>query len=200
MKALVCMGDSLTEGADIPVGHTWPSLVSNALEVDVINCGIGGDTTTGMLARFYPEVVAKMPAFVLIMGGTNDLWWGLEVNTVLGNLFSMVFQARHHGIAPVIGLPLPINVAAARVADFSPPSEGYDRFVKKMDTLLEALVFHTTESGVALIDLHQPFLSGKGKIRDDLFLPDGLHPNPSGHQTVASTICDGFRKWFQFHT
>lgn len=199
MKALFCMGDSLTEGADIPVGHTWPSMVGNALNLDVINCGIGGDTTAGMLSRFYPEVVAKMPAFVYIMGGTNDLWWGLEVNTVLGNLFSMVVQARHYGIAPVMGLPLPVNVPAARAADFSPPLGGYNRFAKKMDTLLEALVFHTTESEVPLIDLYRPFLSDNGQIRDALFLPDGLHPNPSGHRTVASTICDGFRKWFHFH-
>jgi len=200
VKTLVCMGDSLTEGSDIPVGHTWPAMVGNALNVDVINCGIGGDTTAGMLARFYPEVVERSPAFVLIMGGTNDLWWGLEVNTILGTLFSMVVQARHHGITPILGLPLPVNVPAARAADFSPPLEGYDRFKKKMEALLEALVSHAVESEVALIDLHRPFLSDKQRIREDLFLPDGLHPNPSGHRTVASTICDSFRQWFHFHT
>ena len=121
MKTMVCIGDSLTEGTDIPTGHTWPALVANALGIDVINCGIGGDTTTGMLSRFYPEVVDTKPAFVFIMGGTNDLWWNWEVNTILGNLFSMIVQARHYGIAPVIGLPIPVNVTAARANDFSPP-------------------------------------------------------------------------------
>ena len=33
-----------------------------------------------MLALFFPDVVADKPAFVFIMGGTNDLWWGWEVN------------------------------------------------------------------------------------------------------------------------
>ena len=76
MKTLICIGDSLTAGTDIPVGHTWPELVSHTLNMDVINCGIGGDTTTGMLARFHQEVAVRRPAFVFIMGGTNDLWWG----------------------------------------------------------------------------------------------------------------------------
>jgi len=74
MKTMVCLGDSLTEGTEVPTGHAWPALVANALNLDVINCGIGGDTTQGMLSRFYPEVVVTKPAFVFIMGGTNDLW------------------------------------------------------------------------------------------------------------------------------
>jgi lysophospholipase L1-like esterase len=78
MTTMICIGDSLTEGTDIPVGHTWPALVANALSLEVINCGIGGDTTNGMLSRFYPDVVDRRPAFVFIMGGTNDLWWGWE--------------------------------------------------------------------------------------------------------------------------
>jgi PAS domain S-box-containing protein len=128
MQTLICIGDSLTEGADIPVGHTWPALAANALSLKVVNGGIGGDTTGGMLSRFYPQVAAEKPAFVLIMGGTNDLWWGLDVNSILANLFSMVVQARHHGIAPVIGVPLPVDVTAARASDFLPPWGGYARF------------------------------------------------------------------------
>lgn len=47
MKTIICIGDSLTEGADTPVGHTWPDLAANTLNIDVINCSIGGDTSGG---------------------------------------------------------------------------------------------------------------------------------------------------------
>jgi lysophospholipase L1-like esterase len=80
MKTMIYIGDSLTAATDIPVGHAWPALVTNNLNRTVINRGIGGDTTAGMLALFFPDVVADKPAFVFIMGGTNDLWWGWEVN------------------------------------------------------------------------------------------------------------------------
>lgn len=198
MKTMICLGDSLTEGADIPVGHTWPALVSNALNLEVINYGIGGDTTQGMLSRFYPEVAAKKPAFAFIMGGTNDLWWGVEVNIILANIFSIVVQARHHGIAPVIGLPLPVDADAARRNDFSPPWEGYEKLVEKMDELVEKLILHAKDSEVAVIDLHGPFLIDRRVARQDLFLPDGLHPNRTGHLCISRAIVSGFREQFNF--
>ena len=198
MKTMVCMGDSLTEGVDIPAGHTWPALVSNALDLDIINCGIGGDTTQGMLARFYPEVVISKPEFVLIMGGTNDLWWGWEVNTILGNLFSMIYQARHHGIVPVIGLPLPVDVPAAQASDFAPPQGGYGRFAEKLEEMAEELTGRASESEVAIIDLHRLFLADSGQVHSDLFLPDGLHANRAGHLVIAKKIIAVFRQDFIF--
>ena len=198
MKTMVCIGDSLTEGTDIPAGHTWPALVSNALNLDVINCGIGGDTTQGMLSRFYPEVVGRKPELAFIMGGTNDLWWGWEVNTILGNLFSMIFQARHHGIVPVIGLPMPVNIPAAQTNDFAPPQGGYGRFAEKMEEMLKELTIHATESEVPFVDLHRPFLGDNRQVKADLFLPDGLHPNKTGHLAIAGKMTSVFRQDFNF--
>ena len=194
MTTILCIGDSLTEGIDIPVGQSWKALVASALNVEMINAGIGGDTSAGMLARFHAQEVIRQPAYVFIMGGTNDLWWGWEVNTVLGNIFSMVVQARHHGIAPVIGLPLPVNVPAAKAADFSPPLDGYDRLTDKLEALAEALIFHATESDVAVVDLYRPFLTDNRQVKADLFLIDGLHPNANGHRTIAAEIADRFRQ------
>lgn len=198
MKTMICIGDSLTEGADIPVGHTWPALMANALSLEVVNGGIGGDTTSGMLSRFYPDVVKRRPEFVFIMGGTNDLWWGWEVRTILGNLFSMVVQARHHGIAPVIGLPVPVYVAAAQANDFSPPLDGYAGFSAKLAELIESLSRHATESEVAVVDLHTPFLEADRQVRANLFLPDGLHPNRDGHLAIAGTMRAFFKKELHF--
>ena len=198
MKTMVCIGDSLTESTEIPTGQAWPALVANALGLDVINCGIGGDTTQGMLSRFYPEVVVKKPAFVFIMGGTNDLWWNWEVNTILGNLFSMIVQARHHGMVPVIGLPTPVNVTAAQANDFSPPQGGYERFTRKMKAMVKDLIRHTSESEVTVVDLYHPFIKENGQVRTGLFLPDGLHPNKAGHRTIARATISAFRQDLNF--
>lgn len=54
IKTLVCHGDSLTAPEELERGSIWPSLVENRLKINVINSGIGGDTTGGLLSRFYP--------------------------------------------------------------------------------------------------------------------------------------------------
>ena len=198
MKRLACIGDSLTEGADFATGHPWPSLVGNALAVDISNFGIGGDTTQGMLSRFYPEIIQCKPDYVFIMGGTNDLWWDCEVKTVLGNIFSMVFQARYHDITPVIGLPLPVDVESAQKADFSPPLQGYDRLAEMLIDLVGKLKTYAANSEIAVIDLYQPFLVDDRKADCTLFLDDGLHPNLRGHQLIADNIIRSFRDIYRF--
>jgi lysophospholipase L1-like esterase len=198
MKTIVCIGDSLTEGADLPVGHAWPSLVANALGADVVNRGIGGDTSQGVLSRLYPEVIDRKPGFVFIMGGTNDLWWGWEVKIILGNLFSAVFQARHHGITPVIGLPTPVDRPAAEKGGFAPPSGGYDRFVEKLSRLVRQLSAVARESDVPVADFHAPFFLENGAVDGGLFLEDGLHPNPKGHVIMAEKAAALFREAFKF--
>lgn len=89
MKRIICHGDSLTEGTDIEEAYRWPSLLQNALGTEVLNTGIGGDTTAGLLSRFSTDVIPRKPDAVILMGGTNDFWWDLPVNNVLANLFSM---------------------------------------------------------------------------------------------------------------
>ena len=151
------MGDSLTEGADLTPGHTWSALLGNALPVRVTNFGIGGDTTQGMLSRFYPEVIHHKPDYVFIMGGTNDLWWNWDLNIIMGNIFSMSFQARYHNITPVIGLPMPVDVKTAEKADFSPPTQGYGQLVAMLSELIKRLKTRAAESEIPVVDLHQPF-------------------------------------------
>ena len=81
MKRIICHGDSLTEGKDIEAAYRWPSLLQNALGTEVINTGIGGDTTAGLLSRFATDVIPRKPDAVILMGGINDFWWDLPIDT-----------------------------------------------------------------------------------------------------------------------
>ena len=73
---IACLGDSLTYGYGIPRPKVWTTLLARRTGIDVRNCGINGDTTGGMLARFHPQVVQAGADAVLIMGGFNDLALG----------------------------------------------------------------------------------------------------------------------------
>ena len=185
MKTLVCHGDSLTAGGELDNSAIWPALVENKLKIKVINSGIGGDTTGGLLSRFYPEVLRHHPDAVLIMGGTNDLWWDLDIKMVLANIFTMTCQAEHHGITPLVGLPIPINAAKARTQDFAAPGGGYDSCAEKLAALAEALPRSARQNDIAYLDFYRPFCDKYGNAEGKYYLDDGLHPNEAGHRLMA---------------
>ena len=185
MRTLICLGDSLIEASDLNGPSTWPSRVARRLKINVINSGIGGDTTGGLLGRFYPEVVQQDADTVLIMGGTNDLWWDLDLKLIRANIFTMVCQATHHDIIPLVGLPPPILEEKARLQDFAGPEGGYARFVDQLKVLVRALGLAAGQNEVACLDFHNPFLDGAGNPIEEYFMDDGLHPNPTGHKLMA---------------
>lgn len=196
MKRILCHGDSLTEGTDIEAAYRWPSLMQNALGAKVSNTGIGGDTTTGLLSRFSTDVIPRKPGAVILMGGTNDFWWGLPTNIVLANLFSMAYQAQFHGIAPLFGLPMPFDKHQAAKQPYSPPEGGYDQLLIKVKSLGQKLKTVAGESDIPVLDFYRLFIDDGGQVRSDLFLDDGIHANRQGHKMMAelaaSQIADIF--------
>ena len=198
MKTIVCHGDSLTEGSDLNQNYTWPRLVGNRLNVEVINSGIGGDTTGGLLGRFYHDVVRHQPDIVLILGGTNDLWWDLDINIIQANIFAMACQAQYHNIAPIVGLPLPLFTPSIQRQDMMAPIAGLEKFVGKLSELVEALATSATESEIACLDFYHLFEDTAGAVLEKYYLEDGLHPNKKGHYRIAEKAIEHLQKTFYF--
>jgi acyl-CoA thioesterase I len=198
MKKMVCMGDSLTEAADLEDGFAWPAILGNLFSVDALNYGIGGDTTGGMLARLYVEVREIRPDMVMILGGTNDLWWGLDRQLVLANTFSMVRQAQHLGAIALIATPPPVCIAKAGVAEFEPPENGYEHLQAELARLAEVLQREAGGYDVPCVNIHGLFFTAEGRVNGDLFLEDGLHLNQEGHRRMAALTDKIMRESFLF--
>ena len=182
---IICHGDSLTQGSDMAKPCTWTALLGNRLNTPVVNTGISGDTTAGMLARFAVDVVPQKPGVVILMGGTNDLWYDLEVNLILANLSAMVNQAKFHEIAPVIGLPLPICVDQVHRMDWAPPAKGYDYLFDRIRKLVEHLTAEAAAWEVPVLDFFHLFLDDHAMEMAAWFLADGVHPSKPGHRAMA---------------
>ena len=198
MKTLVCHGDSLTASDELDRGSIWPSLVESRLKINVINSGIGGDTTGGLLSRFYPAVVQHRPDVVLIMGGTNDLWWDLDIKMILANIFTMTCQAEHHDIVPLVGIPIPMAIEKACGQDFGAPEGGYDRCQEKLAALAKALARSAKQNDIACLDFYHPFCDKFGNAMGKYFLDDGLHPNEAGHRLMAGKTVKMLKDRFDF--
>jgi lysophospholipase L1-like esterase len=179
---LVCIGDSLTEGYGIDLSKRWTEVLMEDLEsVDIVNSGISGDTTAGMLARFYPEVIQHHPTHVIIMGGTNDLWFNLSDRQIISNIMAMTRHARHHGIQAIIGIPTPYypSSESATIED----SEMEDR----LNHYQEALEAFALEDGLPVIQFYEG-------MDDSFFIDDGLHPSEAGHKQMAETAMKRLRQ------
>jgi lysophospholipase L1-like esterase len=188
MFSLICHGDSLTEAVDMEPAYRWPALVRLRLGWSVRNTGIGGDTTGGLLARFGHDVLRHRPDAVIVMGGTNDLWWGLGNPLVLSHLFAMCCQAQHHGIAPLLATPLPICCAPLEQSDMLPPPGGYNMLLASLASLAEEMRTAARHSDIPCIDFFRAFHGEDGQVRSEAFLEDGLHPNAEGHRRMADGV------------
>jgi acyl-CoA thioesterase I len=183
---MVCIGDSLTEGLGVPKMNAWPGVLQNELAVETINKGISGDTSFGMLARFYHDVLTNNPTHVMICAGGNDLWWNVEVKSILANLYSMVKQALHHNIIPILAVQPTIHAEFIDRETVWEPIAGYHTLQEKSNELANQIVSMTKNNPFHLVDFRIPFL-------DQQELPickyyegtDGIHPNELGHSALA---------------
>jgi len=76
---IVCFGDSITFGEDLPSAQAYPAVLADLLrqrhvnlDVAVINAGIRGHTSVQGLARLERDVLWCKPHIVLIAFGLND--------------------------------------------------------------------------------------------------------------------------------
>lgn len=177
---LVCLGDSLTYGYGVPRKDCWVSLTAVRTGRGLLNRGLNGDTTGGMLARFGRDVLEQAPCRVLLMGGANDIILSHTDAQARANLAALVFQALDRRIKPLLGFYPPL-----RPEEVGPPwSELGDFFALEQvfaDYRMWLLDFAQSLK-IETVDFSQGF------DRPGLLL-DGLHPNREGHRLMADALC-----------
>lgn len=182
------MGDSLTEGYGIAQTTRWSDLLQKDLGIEIINQGISGDTTGGMLARFQTDVLSENPTTVIIMGGTNDLWFGLSPKLILSNYHSMLRHARRAGIQTIIGLPTAIFHKGIIDEDDPQLYTPLPQLSKQIDAFRKQLAIYAKDQELPMIDFSK-------NMKPELFLSDGVHPNEQGNFVMkenAKSILEKF--------
>jgi acyl-CoA thioesterase-1 len=103
---IVAVGASNTSGFGAGVGQSYPSqleamLKAHGYKVQVINAGVLGDTTRGMLARIDTAVPADARVVILQPGG-NDLRFGVPAEERAKNIRAMVAKLQKRGIRVIV--------------------------------------------------------------------------------------------------
>ena len=173
MRRVVCLGDSLTEGYVVNKNQSWVSLLNEEMDSQFINCGISGDTTTGMIARLQRIFIDENPDLLIILGGTNDLFFNINNGNIISNIIAMSRHAKHYNVEVVIGIPTPFFPTSLSKEWFL-SEDGYMNRIKEFQKVLKQI---TIAEKIPCIDFST-------NMTEDLFLEDGLHPNAKGHQKM----------------
>jgi acyl-CoA thioesterase-1 len=169
---LVVLGDSLSAGYQLSAGEGFPEQLQKALterghEVEVVNAGVSGDTSTGGLSRLDWSVGDDTDA-VIVELGANDALRGISPDVTRKNIQEIVTRLKDKGVAVLLaGMLAPRNLGDAYAQAFDPI---YKDASEKHDTLL------------------YPFFLEGVALNPDLNLADGMHPNADGVAVIVNNI------------
>jgi len=187
---IICIGDSLTYGFGVSMNKSWYSrLKAQYKSFDIINKGINGDTTAGILSRFAKDALNLKPNLCIIMAGTNDFLLGRTADSVVDNISMMIEDCIHNNISPVI-LVQPLIVEDLAKIHWS----SYIDYINTNDSLVsfrKLILELCIEKSVTSIDIQNLFLTlAKDNSRD--YFIDGVHPTELGHKVIFEKIVDYF--------
>ena len=189
MGTIICLGDSLTYGYGVRRAQCWTELAAKMSGWNVVNRGICGDTTGGMLVRLREilreEIGEQNERCFLLMGGCNDIFFSGSSTGARENMAAMAHQLFAEGEMPLIAV-------GPGIADGSYPSMWSDlvdfpEAGKVIRQYYEWLERFCSSFGVRMIDFRGDFRDREGNIRTELYL-DGLHLNPEGHRVMAERV------------
>lgn len=162
---VIFLGNSIVESG------AWKRLLKDS---SVVNRGISGDNTFGVLQRLQ-EITRHKPAKLFLLIGINDLSKDIPIAVILQNIFSIAAQV--HGQSPKTQLYihslLPVNPA---VKDFDPrfsKNESIEEINRQLNKYGDALNY-------TFLNIHSHFLDDRLLI-ENRFTVDGLHLNEAGY-------------------
>jgi lysophospholipase L1-like esterase len=185
----VFLGDSLTAGFQQGPGYLPPryypftnmlesilrrQLLALGSEKDlvVVNQGIDGDSTRGMLERFSRSVELENPAVVLIWGGINDLYTRYPTKDIFSNIVKLVERTKVINAVPIV-----LNVAPAGGLHFNDT-------IRELNKLTEA---YCSEKGVLLVDVFSLLVDDEGKLANE-YSNDGVHISDRAYQKLIPVL------------
>lgn len=185
---IICMGDSITYGFGLMNLHErWSDVTQERTGISMINCGVSGDTTGGMLARCQTEVFGNKPDAMILLGGINDASILGEIRPIRANVISIYRQCMAYGVPVILGIPLPVVPE-----DLGAPSWEPDRDNAALGRLCaqyaDWIRAFAADNGIPTVDFRTPFLLPDGTANGALF-QDGLHPTAEGHAKMADALC-----------
>jgi hypothetical protein len=134
------------------------------------NAGVGGQVTSQILARFPSVVLGHGYSRVIIMGGTNDVTNGVDLNGVtIPNVQAMGQMAANSGMEVALAAVPPLFLGSSYLSD-------------RVNTLNAGYRQLAVQNGWIYLDFYTPLV---GQPQD---FSDGEHPNATGYALIDPVV------------
>jgi lysophospholipase L1-like esterase len=169
---IILLGDSITNCAN------WDELFPNK---KIVNRGISGDITLGVLDRM-EEIVKRKPKKIFILIGINDISIDLDKSIILTNYQAIISKIKKDNPKTIVYVQsiLPTNDAF----DTFKKHQGKMEIIKAVNSNLEELA---RENSVIFLNIFPEFLNEQGKLSKQ-YTNDGLHLLGDGYLHWASLL------------
>lgn len=169
---IVAAGDSLTAGYGLPERDAYPAqlerkLNQNGYRWKVVNAGISGETSSGLLSRV-DWILKLKPDIVILETGANDGLRGVDPKVTGANIDKAVTRLQAKGVTVVLaGMRMVTNMGPTFTKEFA---ANYSSVAKKHHLILIPFFLE----GVA----GDPALNQQ----------DGIHPVARGYQIITDKV------------
>jgi lysophospholipase L1-like esterase len=208
---IVAFGDSITAPRKGVV--TYSDVLRETFKqknVEVINAGIGGNTTEHAKKRFEKDVLTHSPDLVIIQFGNNDtavdVWKDppatsprVSLTDYIKNLSEMIATLKARNAKVILVTPLPTRWTEKLKGMYGKPPydpnapDGFN-FLKK--EYMAGLRKVGKQNRVPIVDLYSAYYRyarKTGRPMDELFT-DGMHPNDQGQRIEADLLLKEIKK------
>ena len=169
---IVVLGDSLSAGFGLSAADAFPTKLQKALknkgiDVDMVNAGVSGDTTSGGRDRLDWSVPEGTDGVILELGA-NDALRGTDPSVTRAALSDIVSRLNARGIAVLL------------CGMLAPPNYGPD-YAARFDRIYPDIA---KSLGVALYPFFLDGVAAEAKLNQ----PDGIHPTAEGVDIIVARI------------
>ena len=187
MKNIVCLGDSTTYGYMITRKKVWPSILNNKFaeegkDINIINKGINGDTTSGMIARFERDCLNENADLLILMGGVNDIFMFQNIDKIKNNIKLIVDISNKNNVDIILFTPIPFIKEIFTFFE----ADNLDLFENTLKEYVSWINEYTKENNIKSIDVYNMFMNNifKSNKYEDIYF-DGVHLSENGHNVFA---------------
>jgi len=144
-----------------------------------INKGIPGELTSDLLGRIFIDMVNVLPKpdYSIIIGGTNDLGWGIHNNEIFSNIKKLHQISRENGIISIGATIPPIRMEQT--------SGNYNRRKINLNNILKD---YYIENKIPFANLYGGMMDERGNLKKECSYIDGLHFSVEGYKQMGLTI------------
>ncbi|MDP2489875.1 SGNH/GDSL hydrolase family protein [Vibrio splendidus] len=160
---LVMFGDSITEWAP------WADIFR---DVSMVNRGLAGDTTTGMLRRIDTTLNVK-PKLVCFMAGINDLAQGYDVDHIYQNYIDMLKVWQENDIRILVQSTLYVG---SKLQGLNPSVELLNSKISE----------YCSQQGITFLDVNS--VLSPNQLLSNEYSCDDLHLNAKAYQVWAEVL------------